>query len=307
MSEPSVVVRLLASVGALACGVGAIALVAVLAHRTPGAVSAAPAAAAPSTPASTDTFPAPPKNAVVFSRQLGDKVLALGVVPGKTATKAQVSVLDGQGKGVRGLTVRIGERPAAACGAGCYARTLPTARPQAIDVEVGSEAWHVSLPKQWPPQPASALLARATRVYRDLRTLVIDDHLASDAKHAVDTVWTIEAPDKLRYEVKNGPAAIIIGTKRWDTVAGGKWQSSNQTRLSQPTPFWKTWANAFVLDGTKTAWRVSFFDPKTPGWYELTIDKRSLRTLEMRMFAEAHFMHDRYSGFNRPVAITPPS
>jgi hypothetical protein len=53
-------------------------------------------------------------------------------------------------------------------------------------------------------------------------------------------------------------------------------------------------------------WRVSFFDPKTPGWFEVALDKRTLHTLELSMFATAHFMHDVYGGFDEPAGIRPP-
>ena len=61
-----------------------------------------------------------------------------------------------------------------------------------------------------------------------------------------------------------------------------------------------------MLTSTKSAWRVSFFDPKTPGWYELLIAKRSLRTLELRMNATSHFMREVYGQFNAPLKVTPP-
>src|SRR5438045_1609817 len=92
MPEGGVWARFVASIGALALGGAAVAIVAVLAHRTPGPASATnapvsanaePAAATPSAKAPSEpAFPAPPKGAVVFSRTAGDRVVALGVVPG---------------------------------------------------------------------------------------------------------------------------------------------------------------------------------------------------------------------------------
>jgi hypothetical protein len=62
-----------------------------------------------------------------------------------------------------------------------------------------------------------------------------------------------------------------------------------------------------VLSQTKDAWRVSFYAPTTPGWFELSIQKRTMRPVAMQMTATAHFMHQVYSAFNEPVAIRPPS
>ena len=130
VSDSTVWLRLLASIGALALGAAAVAIVAVLAHRTPGpadatsapaGASAEPSATTPRT--SEPAFPAPPKGAVVFSRPAGNDVVALGVVPGKRLL-LQASVLGGQGQGLEGLGVSFGVGGKTLrgdpCGPGCY-------------------------------------------------------------------------------------------------------------------------------------------------------------------------------------------
>jgi len=321
MSEAAVWPRLLVGVGALALGAVALVIVIVLGHRTPGPVSASSAApAAPSEPAgetpSQNVFPAPPRGAVVFSRQDGSNILALAVVPGKKLA-LQASIVGDQGEGVPNAKVSFdvdgARREAVACGAGCYRATAAAASaPKRVVVMVAHEdgsttTWPVTIPRQWPPPDASSIVARATRGYKNLRTLVIDDRLASDEKHSVVTRWQIVGPNRLSYQVKNGAAAVIIGNRRWDKVPGRRWQGSAQTPIEQPTPFWQSWKDARVLSSTPAAWRVSFFDPETPGWYQLVISKPKMLPLEMRMDATAHFMHDVYSGFNTPITITPPA
>jgi hypothetical protein len=59
------------------------------------------------------------------------------------------------------------------------------------------------------------------------------------------------------------------------------------------------------VDG-RPAWRISFFDPGTPGWFTILVDKATMHTLDIRMTAIAHFMHDVYGPFNAPISITPP-
>ena len=49
------------------------------------------------------------------------------------------------------------------------------------------------------------------------------------------------------------------------------------------------------------------FEPTTPAWYTVTLDRRTLRTLDVRMTAAAHFMDNRYSAFDGPRRIRPPS
>jgi hypothetical protein len=309
--------RLLAAIGAVAFGAAAVFVAAVLAHRTPGPVGSS-ATRQQSTTSSVETgtarFPAPPRGAVVFSRQDGSDVLALAVVPGRRL-RLQASVVGGQGEGVSSLSVsfRVGSdvSVAQACGPGCYrSTTAPTRVPKLIVVQVtrpgGTTRWNVQMPRRWPPREASALVARTARAFRSLRTFVIQDRLASDLKHAVSSRWTIVAPDRLTYQVANGPAAVIIGARRWDKLPGGDWQESSQEPIRQPTPFWVSSTDAHVLETTSASWRVSFFDPKTPGWFELRIAKQSLLPLELHMRTTAHFMHEVYGRFNAPLRITPP-
>ena len=237
MSETAVWPRLLAGVGALALGAVALVIVVVLGHRTPGPVSssaAAPATPGPSTTPSGTTpaqnvYPAPPKGAIVFSREDGSNILALGVVPGKKLG-LQASVVGEQGEGVAGAKVSFDvdgtKREGVVCGAGCYRATAAVARaPKRVVVRVvhadGSvTTWPVRVPTQWPPPDASSIVSRATHTYKTLQTLVIHDRLASDPKHFVVTRWQIVGPNRLSYQVTDGAAAVIIGNHRWDKVPG---------------------------------------------------------------------------------------
>jgi hypothetical protein len=318
-SESAVWLRLLAALGALALGVAAVVIVAVLAHRTPGPAGATSAPVPAGTPANTATngkpaFPAPPAGAVVFSRPWGVNVLALGVVPGRKLL-LQASVVGGQGQGVENLPLsfRVGSSVATArpCGPGCYRARMPSPlAPRLVEVRVAGAdptTWRVSMPRQWPPPDASALVSRATRAFRKLRSFELRESLSSGPGQQVFSLWRIVAPDRLTYQIANGPAAVIIGNRRWDKLPGGTWEESEQSPVHQPTPFWVSWAHAHVLENTKSAWRVSFFDPKTPGWFDLLIAKRSLFTLEMQMHTTRHFMREVYGRFNAPFDITPPS
>jgi hypothetical protein len=314
--------RVLAAVGALAAGVAAVVVVAVLLSRTPGPVQAAPlASAAPTTAARPPAkvpaaFPAPPDGSVVFARADGSNVLALAAAPRGRALLLQASVVGPQGKGVRGLDVSLTldrrSAHAVACGAGCYTAQLPvTQRPSVAVVAVQKTRWRIALPHNWPPADAGALMARAERVWRSLRSLSFRERLASDATHATTSVWRAAAPDRIAYTVTKGYSSVIIGGRRWDRAPGGRWVASAQTApIHQPVPFWVSVKDAHVL-GTEhlrghEVWRISFFDPATPGWFEVAIDKRTLHTLELSMFTTAHFMHDVYSGFDTPAGIRPP-
>lgn len=296
--------RLAGALVALAAGALAATLAALLLSHAPGpepvaggAIPAAPAPAA--SPAAAPAFPGPPVGAVVFSREDGPDALALAVLPGR----AQVSVVGQQGAGVDGLAVSVDGAVARPCGPGCYAAH---ASPP-LDVRVGATAWRVDVPASAPD--ASALVARAARTWRSLRTLAFSDRLGSDASHVVDSRWVVVAPDRVSYAIPRGAQGVIIGGRRWDrSTPAGKWVESPQTaRLTQPVPLWQSATDAHVVGRTRTAWRITFYDPRTPAWFEITVDRRTFRTLEASMVTTAHFMHERYGPFDAPLAVRPPT
>jgi hypothetical protein len=262
-------------------------------------------------------FPAPPSGSVVFARELGVYAVGLAVAP--DGRRARVSVVGQDGHGVRGLRVRIGldtaPRAARPLGPGSYEATFAASRPHTVNVAVRGRRleakWHVKLPGSWPPQPAAAIVRQAAKVWRGLRSVVVYDHLATGPRQSIDTTWTMVAPDRLTYHVVGRGQAVIIGKRRWDRRPGGQWIPSVQDPpVRQPAPFWVAVADAHVLGsipiGGGSAWRISFYDPKTPAWFEAVIDRRTMRTLDLRMVASAHFMHDSYSAFDARTRIRPP-
>jgi hypothetical protein len=305
---------------------GAIALVAVVAgaalvftssssSSSPKPITVAPA---------VQRFPNPPAGAFVTARPDGSDVLALAVVPHPGRVSLQVSGVTQNGEGARGLRVSFavsskggtGTETATVCGAGCYRATVPLgSRPLVVQVRVArpgrSTTWNVALPVTWPAKDGSAIVARATRAWKALRSLRYTEHLSSDPTHAVESAWQIVAPDRLAYQIQGEGQAVIVGLHRWDRQKGGAWVMTSALRLHQPVPFWVTATDARVVDETTlrghAVWRVSFFDPRTPGWFLVAIDKTSYRTLDVRMTAAAHFMHDSYGGFNTSIKIAPPS
>jgi hypothetical protein len=126
----------------------------------------------------------------------------------------------------------------------------------------------------------------------------------------------VVAPNRVEFRIHNsgedGLSQIIIGPHVWFHPPGGKWPAapSSHVPVHQPVPLWSSAVNAYVL-GTvtergKPAWQISFFDPKTPGWFTVVVDKQSFHTMRITMIANVHFMHDVYGPFNAPISITPP-
>lgn len=293
---------------------GALLVAFVLAHVVrAGAGSGAPPRVATSSP----DFPSPPLGAVVLSRQAGSNVLALAVLARGDQTLVQASVVGSEGAGVKGLSLEFlapGARIAGApCGPGCYRASLPVRTPAAVEVVSRGRVtarWHVALPRPWPGTDASRTIAGAERAWRALRSLTYTERIASDEAHALASAWTVQAPNRLTYRITRGPEAVIVGRRRWDRSPGGRWQESGQSPIEQPTPPWSKVTDAHVL-GTRTvrgrrALRVSFFDPATPAWFTVDIDRRTQRTLALTMITAAHFMHDAYRAFDATPAIRPP-
>lgn len=268
--------------------------------------------------------PAPPAGAVVLGHEDGDLAVGLALRSSGGRLNLQTTVLGPDGGGLSSLDIgyRVeasnGQATASAraCGSGCYrAAVAIRGRPRRVLVRLGGGGRTAStlsfdVPPQWPPPAAGALLSRATRTFRSLRTLVIDERLASSPTNVLHTTYQLKAPDRLTYRIKGGSEAIVIGNQRWDRQPGGRWQESAQSPLRQPMPAWSTATNAHLIGNLRVSGRpvmlVSFYDTRIPGFFTIAVDKRTARTLELRMTAAAHFMHHRYSRFNAPLNITPP-
>ena len=280
---------------------GIVAAVSVLTDLRPPARGGA--AAATSAPPH-----APPRDAVVLATEDDDVAIGLAASPRGRQIRAQVTALGPEGKGVDGLHVEVAGAGTQSCGPGCYAATIPLpAPPRRVPVRVGGRTFGFTLPAQWPAPAAGALVRRVDRVFRRLRTLVIHEHLASSSRNVITTTYRVRAPNRFSYRIVKGPEAVIIGNRRWDRLPGGRWQRSEQDPIRQPEPFWGSdpMRNAHLLARGRTI-RASFYDPKLPAWFELTIDPRSHRLLALKMTAMSHFMRHRYSGFDAPLEIVPP-
>ena len=243
----------------------------------------------------------------MLAQQDGDRAVALSARRGDGKLSLVATILSPNGFGFDGLPVRFaaGGRSAAgaSCGAGCYSASLTAPRARAVDVVVSGR--RVRFPVYSAP-PAAGLVIRAGRVFNSLRSLVYEESLASSPANRVVTRFEVVAPDRLAYRIKGGQQAIVIGAHRWDRSPGGRWVPSAQTSLHLPAAPWSIIRDARLIGRTPRLWRVAFLDPTVPAWFEIMLDRRTLRTLDMRMTAAAHFMHDRYLRFNAPLRISPP-
>ena len=250
----------------------------------------------------------------MLAREDGDLAVALSARPRRGRLSLVATVLDPNGFGLEGLRLRFtvpeggpgaGSRP---CGAGCYTASLPLRRARSIDVVVSGR--RVRFPLTRRTRDATRLLERAARVFGSLRSLVIDERLASNPRTVIRTRFEIVAPDRLAYRIVGGQQAVVVGGRRWDRSPNGRWQPSQQSPLRLPAAPWSRVQDARLLgsrvDRGRRVWLVSFLDPTIPAWFEIAIDKRTLRTLDSHMTAASHFMHDRYGSFDAPIRIRAP-
>ena len=285
------------------------AIAAVLAVLAAGC-SSGPAVSQRSLAVGVENPPPPPRGALVLGGESGSRAVALAVGKGRlTAT-----VLSPSGGPLSGLKVsfRAGSRsiPAKACGLGCY--SAAATRPRHVELRLsGSRPVAFDIPAR--PRPAAAIVARAGRVTRALKSLVYVESLRSGPTGGLLTTWSMKAPNEVEYRIRGGADAIVLGTRRWDRDGAGKrWRRSQQLpALRVPQPAWgSTATNAYVLGEGRVAgrpvWVVSFANPTTPAWFTAWIDRATYRPLRMRMTAAAHFMTHRYLAFNQPLTIAPP-
>jgi len=256
----------------------------------------------------------PPPGALVLAQEAGTRAVALAVGQG-ARPRLTATVLGSSGDAASGLPLsfRVGAASLLArpCGPGCYTASAPRGVLRRVAVVLPGRDVSFVIPSE--PRPAAGIVARAARVFSGLSSLVYVESLRSGPKGGLLTTWRLKAPNEVTYDIRGGASAVIIGQRRWDRDRpGAPWRRSEQIpALRVPQPSWGHVAvNAHVL-GTgrvegRPVWIVSFANPTTPAWFTAWIDRRTYRTLRLRMTAAAHFMRHRYLEFDRPLRIAPP-
>lgn len=268
---------------------GVVIVVAILTQLRPG--TDAPKRAHPQ-PAALVALPG--RDAVVDAHELGSLAIGVARMPGS----AEVTVLGPTNAGSSGLRVWIDGKRAVACGAGCY-RGPAGGGP--VRVMVGKRRTSFDVPAHAPD--AAARLKQITASYRRSKSIIFDERLASGPGDATTTRFTIVAPDRLSYSMNTGEAAVVIGIQRWDRFTRhAPFVESPQTPLDVTEPYWSDVTNVHqVAPGVLT-----FLDRELPAWFRLVLGSDG-SPKRLQMTAAAHFMVDRYVGFDRSVTVSPPA
>jgi copper transport protein len=272
--------------------VGIVVAVAILTELRPGVIDRAVA----SSPTSALGRPPalPPRDAVVDARELGSDAVAVA----RGSTRTTVTLLGPEGTGLDGHDVRVDGLSATSCGSGCYRASSGTGP----DVRVSVDGRTLTFSVRASAPGAAPLLARVTRTYRDSRTIVFDETLASTPTNATTTRFVVAAPNRLAYRTRGGPSAVVIGARRWDRAdASAPWIASGQTPLDVTQPYWTSPTNVHLVAPNT----LTFLERSIPAWFRVTL--RGGRPKVQHMTAAAHFMTDHYVGFDVPVTVSPPS
>jgi copper transport protein len=277
----------------------AVGAVGTLTDLPPGVAQAK--APTPTAPRVVEPPPPPPRGAFLDAGQAGKLAVGFAYLDGV----AIVTLTGGDGNGVGDVPVTIDGIGAERCGRGCFTRPAPG---PAVRVGVGGTHLTFRVPETL--RPAGARLGRLLRDYEGLSSIVIDEHLSSGPASLQVTRFREQAPDRMAYEIVAdtneklvGTQGIVIGERRWDRLPGGEWLPGPQSPLDLPSAYWTDKArNAFFARDDE----ITFYDPTFPGWFRVRFDRATGHVTRLNMVATAHFMEHVYSGFDRPLSISPP-
>ncbi len=289
----------------LAFVVAIVSVAAVLVQLRPGRNYLPPAAHA-SALEPTRNPPRPPADAVVLSQEVGPLAAALEVEPKKTT----LIVFSPAGGGLSGLSVRFHPSGVvgAPCGSGCYSAAARLHGRVRVSIDGFGPARVATFDVPSHAAPAAATVRKLQQAFRSLPGVTYIEHFASSPTEAIVARWRLERPNRMSYAVEGAEGGIVIGGRRWDkTTRHGRWVPSPQSPvLPEPNTLWEHATNAHVLSVAGRWETVSFADPGLGAFFTATFDRRTMRPRVVRMIAAAHFMTDRYVGFDPRREIQPP-
>ena len=294
--------RLGASVSAeIVVLLGVVVAVGVLTALPPGRT--ARASALPLREGGTGIAQLPAPDAAVLAQRDGTLAAALAV---RASGEATATFIGNDDKSVDVGAVTIDGHSTASCGVGCYSGTVTSGT--LVTVAHGSSKLSFDFGA---PRAAAQLVKRVTRAYRDARSVVYDQHIATSLASPVQTRWVEVAPDSFSYDITGGASAVVIGTKRWDRLPGAPWKRSTTVITAGPTPLWTYGpiTNAYLLRQGPRTFVASFLGANLtyPAWFTIVVDRRTLHVVKLQMTAAAHFMHVRYVSWNGSTSIRPPT
>jgi copper transport protein len=303
--------RLLASEPFLAAGVIAAAAALVTFPLPPQQLGEADEAAA-AVPCEGCPLPKANADELAVAEQAGPNIAAFWLSRSGDHLDGTLRLLDSNARPVEAeLDFPAGE--AEGCGPGCWRLTAPAGPPLRVSVESEGETDPVTVPSSWAASRAGAargLLRTAQRRMRSLRSLRLEESVTSGLGVTVLTDYRFLAPDRMAYETNTGSRLVAIGGTRYVSTKGGPYErgafGGGGFRMDELFR-WSVYARTVRwLEADRDSVTLALFDPATPVWYRLRIERGSGRIVDERMVAEGHFMNRRYFAFDRPLSIEAP-
>jgi copper transport protein len=255
----------------------------------------------------------------------GDALLGLTLRPGNPGpNEALIFVLPDEGEpaaaGLRVDLVVAGQSiQVRQCGATCRSAQVEAQGGEHVEIRVGGTKGGIAsfdLPTLPAPEGAPLLQQMQERMGK-LNTLRYEEILGP-GDSAIHTEYSLQAPDRISYQIKAGAALVWIGGTRYLRVGpDAPWQAEEAgLRLEVPLYTWDPPAvrrlvaprvlGQSSLGGADTQ-VVSFFGEagSLPVWFRLWVDADGLvHRAEMR--APGHFMDHRYFAFDADFTIEAP-
>jgi hypothetical protein len=251
-----------------------------------------------------------------------DVLVGVGARPGGPIDLV-VMPSDGSVVAPERVEVRLGNRllsgaDVPSCGRRCLRFPLPVLGGARSVVEVDVERpgkppalVRVPLPARLPSR-AETLFRSAQARMLGLRSFTMTETIGTGLSSTpVVSSWTFQAPDRMRYTIVRGNRAVVIGTRRWDSL-GRSWEQSSISKLRIPAFAWENAREARLVGratvgGTRTRvlalWKP---DRDFPSWFLLYVADDG-RVLRARMATTAHFMVDAYDDFDSAPLIRRPA
>ena len=155
-------------------------------------------------------------------------------------------------------------------------------------------------------RPAAALVRSTARALNALRSLRIDNVIASDPVHRCTRCSRSATPDRLVINVIGGEQSRVIGNHRWDLQNGSWVEAVDPAAGAARRVLGGRRAGGVRVRIDRTDDQVTLAVPNGPTFFRLLVDRRTHLVQRLWMVTAAHFMHERYYDFNRAPAITPP-
>ena len=321
-SQNLIRLKLLAALMALGCGIGAVVTVYELYQSTPAATSvppASPAAAPAPAPTAATTLaidststPTPPAGAIVLAAEARDLAIGLAVTRQGGRSRLQASVLGGE-RPVRDPVRDVRCRREAAPWRAVWLGVLRGRRPRRHRARSASRS----------PAPAAHRSRRASRSRREQpgrrprRSSRAPNERGAGCGHSSTT--TGSPPGRERRSRRSGASRRRPATRTRSRTARPRSRSGSAAGTSSPDTHGKRRSRirsrSRSRSGSRCRTRIcseprrcaadAFRSPasstprSTPGSRSGST-RRTMRTLEVRMTASEHFMHDVYGASTAP-------